>query len=92
MIDLSLAVVFFFFGPNIYNLYHITNAAHAITQVPNEIRMRHEALDGGELLRYVCKKRQRAVYRAAAKLWARGVSWANALSIMTEAFDSSFKI
>ena len=61
-------------------------------QVPNEIRMNYERLHGGELLRYVGKRRQTNIYRAAARLWGRGVSWNEAISIVTEAFDQSMAI
>eukprot|EP00435_Cladocopium_sp_Y103_P032938 s2370_g8.t1 len=64
----------------------------AKNEVANEVRMNYERLSGGELLRYVGKRRQSSIYRAAARLWGRGIPWNQAISIITEAFDATMGI
>ena len=64
-----------------------TMAAICNSQVPNEITMQHEPLEKRELLRYIHKRRQQSLYRAAARLWGGGLAWDRAIAIVREAFD-----
>ena len=48
--------------------------------------MRYEPLEKTEMLRYIKKRQQQTIYKAAARLWAQGLPWQNAISIMTDAF------
>ena len=57
------------------------------SQVPNAITMHHEPLEKRELLRYIHKRRQQSLYRAAARLWGGGLAWHRAIAIVREAFD-----
>ena len=55
----------------------------------NDLVMRRELPGRSELDRYRSKKRQYHIYRAAAKLWCKGVPLQDALKIITEAFEAS---
>jgi len=68
----------------------VTESSNVITaspEVPNEIRMRYEPLEKKEMLRYIKKKQQQSIYKAAARLWSQGVPWQNAITIVTDAFN-----
>ena len=47
-----------------------------------------DKLDKRDLDKYRVARKQQAVYRAAAKLFAEGVAWPTALAIVQEAFDT----
>ena len=59
------------------------------TQDPNLLRLRAERLSKGCLDTYKAKRRDFYIYKAAAKLWAAGISWEQALGTITEAFDAT---
>ena len=65
---------------------------HGKSEVPNDVAMRYEKLDGREMLRYVGKRRQQCIYNAAVKLWSRGIAWDAALDMSTQSFDAAMQL
>jgi hypothetical protein len=42
-----------------------------------------------QLDKYKSKRKTFHIHRAAARIWARGVPWSDALNMVTEAFDAT---
>lgn len=53
------------------------------------MQLRYERPPKQELDRYKIKRKSHYVYEAAARLWAEGMEWQRALSIIQHAFDSA---
>ncbi|CAK9102132.1 unnamed protein product, partial [Durusdinium trenchii] len=56
--------------------------------VPNEMKLAVDKLKSVNLDRYRTSRRQVHIYKAAAKLWAAGMDFSDALSVVQEAFDA----
>lgn len=58
------------------------------TKEPNRLELTAQGLSKRQLDKYKVKRKSHHVYKAASKLWARGVAWEQALSVVQEAFDA----
>lgn len=54
----------------------------------NVLQMQAEQLTGSVLDRYKVKRRKHFEYQAAARLWAKGLSWTDASQIVGDAFEA----
>ena len=59
------------------------------TEVPNRVLLQRELLGKQHLGKYKSKRRSYHIHKAAAKVWARGVPWVDALDMVQEAFDAT---
>ena len=57
-------------------------------QAANVLHMQAEQLTGSVLDRYKVKRRKHHEYQAAARLWAKGLSWTDASQIVGDAFEA----
>lgn len=62
-------------------------ASHRGAQAPNEMGLQAEQLKKATLDRYKIERRHVHEFRAAAKLWASGLTWTESLNIVREALD-----
>ena len=60
----------------------------ASCKVPNEIGMQPDSFKRQVLDRYKSKRRSFHLYAAASRLWALGVEWNTARTIVSVAFDA----
>ena len=60
-------------------------------QAANVLQMQAEQLTGSVLDRYKVKRRKHHEYQAAARLWAKGLSWTDASQIVGDAFEAVFE-
>ena len=58
-----------------------------LVQAPNELLLQADQIKGDALDKYKVARRQVHEYRAAARLWAKGVPMSDAIKIVSEAFD-----
>lgn len=61
----------------------------AISKAPNQMRIVREAPQRDEAIRYQQARRQQALYKAAAKLWQKGVPMSQAVDIVVEVVQES---
>ena len=60
-----------------------------IEQVPNRVTMARESLNKQHLFKFKVQRRDDRIYHAAAQIWARGISWPEALAMVQGAFDAT---
>lgn len=58
------------------------------SEVENELIMQVQNLERTALEKYRVENRSQHIYRAASRLWVTGLPWADALSIVEDAFDA----
>lgn len=59
-------------------------------QAPNAIGLEPDKVKGGALDKYKADRKDVYAFRAASRLWMKGISMAEALDIVNEAFDEVF--
>ena len=69
--------------------FRVPSSASPAAQDPNLLCLKRERLDKGCLDTYKAKRRDFYLYRAASKLWADGVPFDKALTVVTEAFNAT---
>lgn len=60
-----------------------------LAQVPNHVRMTRERLPAKHLVNYASKMQQVQIWKGAAQIWARGVPWEDAMTMMSDAFAAA---
>ena len=51
--------------------------------------MARESLNKQHLFKFKMQRRDAQIYRTAAQIWARGISWPEALAMVQRAFDET---
>ena len=61
-------------------------------KVPNQVTMQRERLNAKHLFKFKCQRRNFFLHRAAVQIWARGIPWENAISMVQSAFDATTQL
>lgn len=73
-------------------LSYIVSGFFGHPEVPNQMRLVAERPPRSEQERYLKSRRQAAVYRAASKLWAKGLPMKSAIELVESAMRDAGEI